>query len=68
MSTSRFLATALVLVSAAGCNPFNRGAAVRMSTGDTELNTRWHANLVSLASLAGAVQMSGSASMAPPAE
>ena len=36
-----------------------------MSTADTELNTRWHANLVSPASLAGAVQMSGSASMAP---
>lgn len=65
MSTNRFLATALVLLSATACNPFNRGGAVRLSTQDTELNTRWHASLVSPASLAGAVQMSGWASMAP---
>jgi hypothetical protein len=55
----------LVLLSSAACNPFNRGQAVRMSTQDSELNTRWHASLVSPASLAGAVQMSGSASMTP---
>jgi hypothetical protein len=65
MSNNRSLATVLVLLSAAACNPFNRGEAVRMSTQDTELNTTWHASLVSPASLAGAVQMSGSASMAP---
>jgi hypothetical protein len=65
MNTNRFLATALVLLAATACNPFNRGGAVRMSTQDTELNTRWHASLVSPARLAGAVQMSGSASMAP---
>ncbi|HSH75993.1 MAG TPA: hypothetical protein VLA09_09955 [Longimicrobiales bacterium] len=65
MTTNRVLATVLVLISAAACNTFNRGQAVRMSTQDTELNTRWHASLVSPASLAGAVQMSGSASMAP---
>jgi hypothetical protein len=32
---------------------------------DQALNSRWHANLASPASLAGAVQMNGSASMAP---
>jgi hypothetical protein len=29
------------------------------------LNSRWHANLATPANLAGAVQMNGSASMAP---
>jgi hypothetical protein len=38
-----------------------------MNTADATLNTRWHANIASPASLAGAVQISGSASMAPDA-
>jgi hypothetical protein len=36
-----------------------------VSTKDENLNTRWHANLATPAELAGAVQMNGSASMAP---
>jgi hypothetical protein len=36
-----------------------------VSAKNATLNSRWHANLASPASLAGAVQMNGSASMAP---
>jgi hypothetical protein len=36
-----------------------------VSAQDATLNTRWHANLASPASLAGVVQMNGPASMAP---
>jgi hypothetical protein len=36
-----------------------------VSTGDVNLNSRWHATVASPADLAGAVQMNGSASMAP---
>ena len=52
----------LALVS---CNPFRRDAAVQVSAKDENLNSRWHANLATPAELAGAVQMNGSASMAP---
>jgi hypothetical protein len=65
MSTPRLFAVTLAVVATAACNPFNRGQAVEMTTADATLNTRWHANLASPASLSGAVQMNGSASMAP---
>lgn len=52
----------LALVS---CNPFRRDTAVQVSAKDENLNSRWHANLATPAELAGAVQMNGSASMAP---
>jgi hypothetical protein len=65
MFANRVLTTTLVLLAGAACNPFHRGQAVRVSAEDAALNTRWHANLASPASLAGAVQMNGSASMAP---
>ncbi|HSM61851.1 MAG TPA: hypothetical protein VK849_13675 [Longimicrobiales bacterium] len=65
MSTNRFLTVVLSILATTACNPFRGGQAVEMSAGDATLNTRWHANLASPASLAGAVQMSGSASMAP---
>jgi hypothetical protein len=51
-------ATALAL---AGCG----SQAVEMSSADVNLNTRWNGTFASPSSLAGAVQMSGSASMAP---
>ena len=47
------------------CNPFHHESAVQVSTKDENLNSRWHANLATPAELAGAVQMNGSASMAP---
>jgi hypothetical protein len=63
--TKRLFMCVLCALSATACNPFARGRAVEVSAGDTMLNTRWHANLASPASLSGAVQMSGSATMAP---
>jgi hypothetical protein len=62
MSISRFLGVGLSLFGLAACS---QQAAVELSTGDAALNSRWHANLASPATLAGIVQMSGSASMAP---
>lgn len=47
------------------CNPFHHKPAVEVSAADVNLNARWHANLASPAELAGAVQMNGTASMAP---
>jgi hypothetical protein len=54
--------SAFVLTS---CNPFRHDSAVQVSTKDENLNSRWHANLATPAELAGAVQMNGSATMAP---
>ena len=65
MSTNRRLAIAATVLIVAACNPFHREPAVEVSTDDSMLNTRWHANLASPAELAGVVQMNGSASMAP---
>lgn len=65
MRTRRFLAATLALLASAGCGAFHQSPAVQVSAQDATLNTRWHANLASPASLAGVVQMNGSASMAP---
>ena len=62
MSTTRFLGVGLSVLGLAACA---QQQAVELSTGDASLNSRWHANLASPATLAGIVQMSGSASMAP---
>jgi hypothetical protein len=64
MSYRTMMLGTLVLLSV-GCNPFRRSPAVEMSAGDSNLNTRWHGTLASPATLAGAVQISGSATMAP---
>lgn len=64
MSTRCSLTVALSILATAACNPFHRDPVVEVSQ-DPTLNTRWHANLASPSSLAGAVQMNGSASMAP---
>lgn len=61
----RLLALALSAVALTSCNPFRHDDAVAVTTKDDNLNSRWHASLASPAGLAGAVQMSGSASMAP---
>ena len=65
MSIPQFLTVTLSLLAAGACNPFRGDPAVEVSAQDASLNSRWHANLASPASLAGAVQMNGSASMAP---
>lgn len=68
MYIRRTVAVALALLTSAACSTFGRDPAVDVSAEDATLNTRWHANLASPASLAGAVQMRGSASMAPSAD
>jgi hypothetical protein len=63
MSSHRILTVALSVLLSTAC--FHQDPVVEVSAQDATLNTRWHANLASPANLAGAVQMNGSASMAP---
>jgi hypothetical protein len=65
MYNHRLLMLAVSALALTSCNPFRNESAVEMSTKDENLNSRWHANLATPANLAGAVQMNGSASMAP---
>ncbi|HET7583437.1 MAG TPA: hypothetical protein VFK13_00890 [Gemmatimonadaceae bacterium] len=64
MPNHRLLTLAVMTLALAACNPFKHAPASVVSR-DTNLNTRWHASLVSPATLAGAVQMNGSAEMQP---
>jgi hypothetical protein len=64
MLNHRFLTLLVVTLALAACNPFKHTPASEVSR-DANLNTRWHASLVSPATLAGAVQMNGSATMQP---
>jgi hypothetical protein len=61
----RLLTLAVSAFTLVSCNPFRHDPAVEVSTRDENLNSRWHANLATPAELAGAIQMNGSASMAP---
>ena len=61
MRAHRLLVPGLLSVFAA-CNPFHPAVQVNQ---DTNYNTRWHGTLTSPAYLAGAVQISGTATMAP---
>jgi len=65
MNSHRLIMLAASAVTLAACNPFHHEPAVQVSTGDVNVNSRWHATLTTPAELAGAVQMTGSASMAP---
>ena len=65
MYSHSLLIFAVSAFALASCNPFRSQSAVQVSTKDENLNSRWHANLATPAELAGAVQMKGSASMAP---
>ncbi|HEV2085742.1 MAG TPA: hypothetical protein VGR09_11715 [Gemmatimonadales bacterium] len=65
MYTRRLLLLAVSAFALTSCNPFHHESAVQVSAKDENLNARWHANLATPADLAGAVQMNGSASMAP---
>jgi hypothetical protein len=62
---SRTIVIGAAALALAGCNPFHRSPAVEMSAADENLNTRWNGTFASPSSLAGVVQMSGSATMAP---
>src|SRR5581483_11173466 len=61
----RSLALAATALMLGACSTFQPKSAVEMKTADVNLNSSWHARIASPAELAGAVQMSGSASMAP---
>jgi hypothetical protein len=65
MHNHRLLLLAVSAFALSSCNPFRHESAVQVSTKDENLNSRWHASLATPANLAGAVQMNGSASMAP---
>jgi len=65
MFTRQFFTVTLSVLASAACNPFHHEPSVQVSAKDEALNSRWHANLASPANLAGAVQINGSASMAP---
>jgi hypothetical protein len=60
------VAAALALVA---CNPFRsplkQDPVVQVTTNDANVNSRWHGTLASPSNLAGAVQMTGQASMTP---
>ena len=64
MANQRFLGAALSLLISAGCNPAHRDPVVDVSTRSPTVTSRWHADLASPPSLAGAATMNGSASMA----
>lgn len=65
MYKHRHLALAISALAITSCNPFRQAPAVEVTAEDANLNSRWHANLASPAELAGAVQINGSATMAP---
>jgi len=68
MSNYPLLLLAVSALALTACNPFRHEPAVQMSAKDGNLNSRWHATLASPADLAGAVQMNGTATMAPGAK
>jgi len=64
MHHHRLLTLGVLTLTLAACNPFHHARASTVSP-DANLNTRWHAALVSPATLTGAVQMNGTAMMQP---
>jgi hypothetical protein len=68
MSRHPWLLFAVSAFALTACNPFRHEPATQVTTKDLNLNSRWHANLATPADLAGAIQMNGTASMAPGAK
>ena len=64
MRNPQVLLLAVSTLAIGACNPFHR-APVTEVTHDTNVNLRWRASLVTPATLAGAVQINGSATMQP---
>jgi len=58
------LAIAASTLALGACNPFHREPVTEVSR-DVNVNSRWRATLVTPATLAGAVQMNGTATMQP---
>jgi hypothetical protein len=65
MDAYRLFIVGLPAVAIAACNPFHQ--SVKMNQ-DAAYNERWHGTLTSPSFLAGAVQIQGTASMAPGTE
>ncbi len=61
----RSLTVLAVALTLCGCSLIQPKQADEVNAADINLNNSWHARIASPAELAGAVQMSGSASMAP---
>jgi len=65
MRPASIIVLAFSLSALAACNPFHIGQAVQVNARDVNLNSRWHGTISSPASLAGVVQITGQATMAP---
>ena len=65
MQSHRATIVVAATLALGACSMLHSKPADEVSTADVNLNTSWHANIASPPELAGAVQMSGSASMAP---
>lgn len=65
MHTLRYALPAALAVILASCSAFQNEQAVRMDPGGPDLGARWNANLTSPNQLSGAVNITGSAWMAP---
>ncbi len=59
------LALAAVPLALGACSVMRPKPAVQVSASDVNLNSSWHASVASPPDLAGAIQMTGAASMAP---
>jgi len=68
MSKHSWFILAVSAFALTACNPFHHEPVTQVTAKDLNLNSRWHANLATPADLAGAIQMNGSASMAPGAK
>lgn len=64
MRQSHVVLMAVSTLAVAACNPFHRDPVTSV-TRDVNANSRWRAALVTPASLVGAVQINGSATMQP---
>jgi hypothetical protein len=64
MRTPHIRLVALSALLLAGCNPFHRAPVTEVSR-DVNVNSRWRAALVTPATLIGAVQINGTATMQP---
>ena len=65
MTSLRSLALVAAALTLGACSTFQPKSAVEESATNVTLNSSWHARIASPSELAGAVQMNGSASMAP---
>ncbi len=63
--THRTFTLGAAVLALSACSLIQPKPAVQESGSNVNLNTSWHASIASPAELAGAVQMNGSASMAP---